>query len=158
MGRHKKNEVFEMKKAEIREEQAMQEGRYPQLDIIDDVSELATVKEDAMVEEEPEAPPKLKPKKLTADEEAQLIADLTATLKVPKTKDAIMVFSMYTIGDFNRRYFLLDVDGVAYRRAWAMFKERTGTTDSVRFLGLVNQILNTDMPRLHRAVDWVPLT
>ena len=94
---------------------------------------------------------------LTAEEMDDLVADMTVMLKVPKTRDAIMVFSMYTVSEFNRKYFLLDVDGTAYRRAWNLFKERTGTTDAVTFLEIVYRILNTDMPRLHRAVDWVPL-
>jgi len=154
-----KNQVFEMKKAEIREERLIKEGEFkdPMEGIVDDV-QAAPAKDDAVLEEiEEEAPPKLVPKALTPAGEADLIDELTRTLKVPKTKDSIMVFSMYTIGDFNRRYFLLDVDGTAYRKAWSIFKERTGTADQVKFLELVYQILNTDMPRLHRAVDWVPL-
>jgi len=162
------NEVLEMKKAEVRQEKAEKEVEavltQEPIEIVDDITEdgSLSVKEDAIeeiIEEEPPLPPKpLRSRALSAQEEAELIAELRTILKVPKTKDAIPVFSMYTIGDFNRRYFLLDVDGIAYRKAWNTFKERTGTVDSVKFLELVYQILNIDMPRLHRAVDWVPLT
>ena len=153
-------EVMEEKKAEIREEKAREEAAMSEpLNIIDDITEDGEYSGlgGDVIEEIEEEPPKLVPKRLSPADEEALIADLRATLKVPKTKDAIPVFSMYTIGDYNRRYFLLDVDGVAYRKAWDMFKERTGTKDQVKFLELVYQILNIDMPRLHRAVDWVPL-
>lgn len=92
-----------------------------------------------------------------AGSEQALIAELTEILKVPKPRDALMTFSMYTVGQFTRRYFILDVDGAAYRRAWEVFKERTQSTDATRFMDLIFHILNTDMPRLHRNVDWVPL-
>ena len=92
-----------------------------------------------------------------AGSEQALIAELTEILKVPKPRDALMTFSMYTVGQFTRRYFILDVDGAAYRKAWEVFKERTQSTDATRFMDLIFHILNTDMPRLHRNVDWVPL-
>jgi len=167
-----KNEVFEVKKAEVREGRLIREEEFddPLAAFIDDVG-AAPAKDDGMIEEveevekvedpevpkAPEAPAKPMPRTLMGDLPAGLVEELTQVLRVPKTKDSIMVFSMYSVGEYDRRYFLLDVDGIAYRRAWSIFKERTGTADQVKFLELVYQILSTDLPRLHRAVDWVPL-
>jgi len=158
-----KNEVFEVKKAEIREEKLIREGEFkdPLAAFMDDVG--ATSRDDAVLqeieepEEQPEEPARPLPRTLLGDIPAGLVEELTQVLRVPKTKDSIMVFSMYSVGEYDRRYFLLDVDGIAYRKAWSIFKERTGTADQVKFLELVYQILSTDLPRLHRAVDWVPL-
>lgn len=104
-----------------------------------------------------QAPPIIEAPSPAANDEQALIRELTDILKVPKSKDALMTFSMYTVGQYTRRYFLLDVDGQAYRKAWEVYKERTGSADATQFMTLVYQILNTDMPRLHRAVEWVPL-
>lgn len=93
---------------------------------------------------------------LTPKGEQDLIDELTAILRVPKTKDALMTFSMFS-DKYQKRYFLLDVDGNAYRQAWSVFKERTGTKDQNRFLFLVYTILELPPPRLHRGVDWAPL-
>ena len=90
------------------------------------------------------------------DSEQELIDELTSILRVPKSKDALMTFSMFS-DKYQKRYFLLDVDGTAYRRAWEVFKERTGSKDQNRFLFLVYTILEMNPPRLHRGVDWVPL-
>jgi len=86
----------------------------------------------------------------------ELMAELTEILRVPKSRDAVMTFSSYKSG-FQRRYFLLDVNGDAYRKAWTVFKMRTNTTDYTKFLDVVFGIMSIDPPRLHRAVDYVPL-
>ena len=86
----------------------------------------------------------------------ELLAELTEILRVPKSRDAVMTFSSYKSG-FQRRYFLLDVNGDAYRKAWTVFKMRTNTTDYTKFLDVVFGIMSIDPPRLHRAVDYVPL-
>ena len=93
---------------------------------------------------------------IKAEAEAKLIADITATLKVPKTKDSVMTFSMYSTTALNRRYFLLDVDGDAYRRGWMLYKEAKGD-DPVGYIDMVMHIMDLEIPRLHRAVSWVPL-
>ena len=106
-------------------------------------------------EPEPEEKP-MQEVHLTPKGEQDLIDELTAILRVPKTKDALMTFSMFS-DKYQKRYFLLDVDGNAYRQAWSVFKERTGTKDQNRFLFLVYTILELPPPRLHRGVDWAPL-
>lgn len=93
---------------------------------------------------------------ILAEKEAKLIADLVTILKVPKTKDSLMTFSMYSTTNLNRRYFLLDVDGTAYRKGWALYKEVKGD-DPVGYIDMVMHIMDLEIPRLHRAVDWAPL-
>lgn len=98
---------------------------------------------------------------LTTDEERareadlKLIKDLTEILRVPKTMGAVPVMSAYSVG-MMRRYFILDVDGTAWRKGWALYKEVKGE-DPVGYVDMVIHILDTGIPRLHRAVDWAPL-
>ena len=89
--------------------------------------------------------------------DAELIKALTEILKVPKMQGDVPVLSAYSVGPMTRRYLILDVNGTAYRRAWNTFKEMTGTEDAVAFVTLVIQIMDLEIPRLHRAVDWAPL-
>lgn len=150
------NEVFEVKKQEARLEK-MEKGE----EDAPTPPPLSGVVDDMGAPEEP-AEERFEPEGKAAEEtpgtsETDLVKELTQILKVPKGRDSIMVFSMYSSSEFSRRYFLLDVDGIAYRKAWAKYKEITGTNDPVRFLEIVYRILNTDLPRLHRNVDWVPL-
>ena len=93
---------------------------------------------------------------IIAETEAKLIADLVAILKVPKTKDSVMTFTMYSTPSLVRRYFLLDVDGTAFRKGWALYKEVKGN-DPVAYVDMVMHIMDLEIPRLHRAVDWAPL-
>lgn len=92
---------------------------------------------------------------IQADREAKLIAEITQVLKVPKTRDSVPTFSMYSMGQM-RRYFILDVDGAAYRKGWTIYKEAKGD-DPVGYIDLVMHIMDLEIPRLHRAVDWAPL-
>lgn len=89
------------------------------------------------------------------EKDEELIRELASILKVPKTRDSVLTFSMYTIGQM-RRYFLLDVDGTAYRKGWAYYKSQRGD-DPVGYIDMVIHIMDHEIPRLHRAVDWAPL-
>lgn len=155
----KRTEIEEIKRSEERAEAIARNAddapQTPPPEIVDDIAAPAEApapaKEEVMTEEETRAD-------APGTSDADIVRELTAILKVPKARDSVMVFSMYSTRDFNRRYFLLDVDGNAYRRAWVRYKELSGGDDPVHFLELVYRILNTDLPRLHRNVDWVPLT
>lgn len=149
------SEVLELKKQEMRVEK-MEKGaedapvQPPLAGIVDDMTPEQPEEERFVPEEQARA-------EVAGLTEADVARELAAILKVPKSRDSVMVFSMFSTGEFDRRYFLLDVDGNAYRKAWARYKELTGTKDTVQFLNLVYHILNVDMPRFHRNVDWVPL-
>lgn len=110
--------------------------------------------------EPPEAPARAPPVQsppVQRSQEELLIEEMRELIRTPKTKNSKMTVSMFTDGQFTTRYFELDVNGEGYRKAWQLFKLRTGTKDHARFLFLVYGILECSPPRLHREVDWVPL-
>ena len=156
------NEVVEIKKREIAEEKGEDVPVDPELQAKreDEAARIAEeeakaaekapidvseVFEDDIVTEEG----------TQAERDAEFIARLTAVLKVPKTRDSVPTFSMYSIGQV-RRYFILDVDGTAYRKGWMMYKDYKGQ-DPVGYIDMVMHIMDLEIPRLHRAVDWAPL-
>ena len=77
-------------------------------------------------------------------------------LSVPKSKDSIPTLTCIDKG-FYKRYFILDVDGDAYREAWEYYRAHRPTGTPEDFVALVTRILSIDMPRMHRAVSYVPL-
>lgn len=77
-------------------------------------------------------------------------------LSVPKSKDSIPTLTCIDKG-FYKRYFILDVDGDAYREAWGYYKAHKPNGTPEDFVALVTRILSIDMPRMHRAVSYVPL-
>ena len=77
-------------------------------------------------------------------------------LSVPKSKDSIPTLTCIDKG-FYKRYFILDVDGDAYSKAWGYYRMHRPTGTPEDFVALVTRILSIDMPRMHRAVSYVPL-
>lgn len=77
-------------------------------------------------------------------------------LSVPKSKDSIPTLTCIDKG-FYKRYFILDVDGDAYREAWRYYKAHKPNGTPEDFVAMVTRILSIDMPRMHRAVSYVPL-
>lgn len=77
-------------------------------------------------------------------------------LSVPKSKDSIPTLTCIDKG-FYKRYFILDVDGDAYSEAWRYYRMHRPTGTPEDFVALVTRILSIDMPRMHRAVSYVPL-
>ena len=77
-------------------------------------------------------------------------------LSVPKSKNSIPTLTCIDKG-FYKRYFILDVDGDAYREAWKYYKAHKPDGTPEDFVALVTRVLSIDMPRMYRAVSYVPL-
>lgn len=77
-------------------------------------------------------------------------------LSVPKSKNSIPTLTCIDKG-FYKRYFILDVDGDAYREAWSYYKAHKPDGTPEDFVALVTRVLSIDMPRMYRAVSYVPL-
>jgi hypothetical protein len=81
---------------------------------------------------------------------------LKRILSVPKSKDSIPTLTCIDKG-FYKRYFILDVDGDAYSKAWGYYRMHRPNGTPEDFVAMVTRILSIDMPRMHRAVSYVPL-
>lgn len=77
-------------------------------------------------------------------------------LVTPRTKDSVPTLTCIDRG-FYKRYFILEVEGDAYKAAWDYYRRTVpgGTPDE--FVTLVMRTLDQGMPRMHRAVSYVPL-
>lgn len=84
------------------------------------------------------------------------VDEVKRLLTVPKSKDSIPTLTCIDKG-FYKRYFILDVDGDAYRRAWEYYKTHKPNGTPEDFVTIVTRVLSIDMPRMHRAVSYVPL-
>lgn len=82
-----------------------------------------------------------------------IIRDLLA---VPRTSGSIPTLTCIDKGIY-KRYFILDVDGEAYGKAWKAYRKVCPTGTPEEFIAIVLRILSQGMPRMHRAVSYVPL-
>jgi hypothetical protein len=90
-----------------------------------------------------------------SDREVSFRDRLKEIISVPRGKGSVPVLASYKM-DFFERYFILDLDGDAFRKAWNIYKAEKGN-DPVGFVQAIINILETDFPRMYRAVDYVPL-
>ena len=81
---------------------------------------------------------------------------LRRILRVPRARGSVPTLVRYKEGVFQR-YFILDVDGDVFRKAWSHYKANAADPNPVAFVHLVINILETDFPRMYRAVAYVPL-
>ena len=86
---------------------------------------------------------------------SDLRSRLTEVLSVPRSKGAVPVLASYKM-NFFERYFILDLDPSAFRKAWEIYKETEGN-NPVGFVQAVINILEMDFPRMYRAVAYIPL-
>lgn len=91
-----------------------------------------------------------------AEPAAYDIEKLRSILAVPKTKDSVPTLTGIDKG-FYKRYFILDVDGDAYREAWRYYKDNAPKPTPDEFVVIVLRILEHDLPRMYRKVSFVPL-
>ena len=103
----------------------------------------------------PEATPDPVPEP-TQDTEGWDVDRIKKMLSVPKSKNSIPTLTCIDKG-FYKRYFILDVDGDAYREAWKYYKAHKPDGTPEDFVALVTRVLSIDMPRMYRAVSYVPL-
>ena len=92
----------------------------------------------------------------TQDTEGWDVERIKKMLSVPKSKNSIPTLTCIDKG-FYKRYFILDVDGDAYREAWKYYKAHKPDGTPEDFVALVTRVLSIDMPRMYRAVSYVPL-
>lgn len=103
-----------------------------------------------VVEEDPTPP-------VSSSTEGWDINVIKRILSVPKSKDSIPTLTCIDKG-FYKRYFILDVDGDAYSKAWKYYRAHKPNGTPEDFVAQVTRILSIDMPRMHRAVSYVPLS
>jgi hypothetical protein len=82
--------------------------------------------------------------------------EIRRLLAVPKSRDSVPTLTCIDKG-FYKRYFILDVDGNAYSMAWEYYKSHKPDGTPEEFVTIVTRILSIDMPRMHRAVSYIPL-
>lgn len=120
--------------------------------------------ETPMPEEEPaEAPaPVAEPRAdEPADEPAEepdLREEVLRILKMRNThkpSPSLVEFTMRV--NLRKRYALVDIDGDTIAAAWARYKEIAGDVDKEGFIILVHEIMEKDLPRIFRQVDYVRL-
>lgn len=105
-----------------------------------------------------EQPPQSEPEPLTVQipEGGWDVNVLREILAVPKTKGSTPTLTCIDKGIY-KRYFIIDVDGDAYRRAWEYYRSTKQEPTPDDFVTIVLRILQQDMPRMYRAVSYVPL-
>lgn len=81
---------------------------------------------------------------------------IRSLLSRPKSKDSIPTLTCIDKG-YYKRYMILDVDGEGYREAWEYYRSAHTDPTPEDFVAIVTRILQQDMPRMHRAVSYVPL-
>lgn len=77
-------------------------------------------------------------------------------LVTPRTKNSVPTLTCIDKGVY-KRYFILDVDGDGYKKAWDYYKRTVPTGTPEEFVIIVLRVLDQSMPRMHRAVSYVPL-
>lgn len=72
-----------------------------------------------------------------------------------KPSPSLVEFTMRV--NLRKRYALIDIDGDTIAAAWARYKELAGDVDKEGFIILVHEIMEKDLPRIFRQVDYVRL-
>ena len=122
----------------------------------DEVPAAPVIETASEVSPEPVAPTPEPAPEPTQDTEGWDVERIKKMLSVPKSKNSIPTLTCIDKG-FYKRYFILDVDGDAYREAWKYYKAHKPDGTPEDFVALVTRVLSIDMPRMYRAVSYVPL-
>lgn len=85
-----------------------------------------------------------------------IVSSVRKLICIPRTRGAVPALISYKEG-ILKRYCILDVDGENLRKAWSLYKARSAAPNPADFVHMVINILNTDFPRMYRAVYPVPL-
>ena len=100
-----------------------------------------------------------------APEQAEEVAELPpewshetfkSLLVTPRTKNSVPTLTCIDKGVY-KRYFILDVDGDGYKKAWDYYKRTVPNGTPEEFVIIALRVLDQSMPRMHRAVSYVPL-
>lgn len=113
-----------------------------------------------VTEDEPaEAPaPVAEPPAEASSEEPDLREEILRILKMRNThkpSPSLVEFTMRV--NLRKRYALIDIDGDTIAAAWTRYKELAGDADKEGFIILVHEIMEKDLPRIFRQVDYVRL-
>lgn len=113
-----------------------------------------------VTEDEPaEAPaPVAEPPAEAPSEGPDLREEILRILKMRNThkpSPSLVEFTMRV--NLRKRYALIDIDGDTIAAAWTRYKELAGDADKEGFIILVHEIMEKDLPRIFRQVDYVRL-
>lgn len=116
--------------------------------------------EEPVTEDKPaEAPaPVAEPPAEAPSEEPDLREEVLRILKMRNThkpSPSLVEFTMRV--NLRKRYALIDIDGDTIAAAWSRYKEIAGDADKEGFIILVHEIMEKDLPRIFRQVDYVRL-
>lgn len=115
--------------------------------------------EEPVSEKPAEAPaPVAEPPAEASSEEPDLREEILRILKMRNThkpSPSLVEFTMRV--NLRKRYALIDIDGDTIAAAWSRYKEIAGDTDKEGFIILVHEIMEKDLPRIFRQVDYVRL-
>lgn len=115
--------------------------------------------EEPVTEKPAEAPaPVAEPPADAPAEEPDLREEILRILKMRNThkpSPSLVEFTMRV--NLRKRYALIDIDGDTIAAAWARYKELAGDVDKEGFIILVHEIMERDLPRIFRQVDYVRL-
>lgn len=127
----------------------------PAIPVVGETPVEAPVTED----ESAEAPaPVAEPPAETPSEEPDLREEILRILKMRNThkpSPSLVEFTMRV--NLRKRYALIDIDGDTIAAAWTRYKELAGDADKEGFIILVHEIMEKDLPRIFRQVDYVRL-
>lgn len=115
--------------------------------------------EEPVTEKPAEAPaPVAEPPADAPAEEPDLREEILRILKMRNThkpSPSLVEFTMRV--NLRKRYALIDIDGDTIAAAWSRYKEIAGDVDKEGFIILVHEIMERDLPRIFRQVDYVRL-
>lgn len=127
----------------------------PAIPVVGETPVEAPVTEDKPAE----APaPVVEPPAEASSEEPDLREEILRILKMRNThkpSPSLVEFTMRV--NLRKRYALIDIDGDTIAAAWTRYKELAGDADKEGFIILVHEIMEKDLPRIFRQVDYVRL-
>ena len=132
---------------------------------IEDAPVEITLKEEKKAEKTEEKPVSeavggiFTPSGVPETDNSALEAEIRDILNVQKGKRAVpSLVSFHSARSGADRHVIIDVTDSIIEEAWARYKERKAPfIDEEEFMGILYKILNTDIPRMYRAVAPVRL-
>ena len=114
--------------------------------------------EEPKIEKKDGNKPSKAPKTVKEEPERSVEDELKDILNVQRGKRAVpSLISFYSARSNALRYVIVDVTDSIVSDAWKKYKEMCPSPDAEEFMGLLYKILNTDVPRMYRAVAPVDL-
>lgn len=122
------------------------------------VEEPKIVENDEKVAEETGNAPGDYPNSQNRENVVSVVDELTAILNVQRGKRAVpSLITFFSARSNAYRHVIVDVTDSIVEEAWKKYKEMCPNVDEEEFMGIIYKILNTDVPRMYRAVAPVTL-